>query len=171
MKSIGEINFIIFIQFTVIQAYFTAVKFNFSVIFGWYLWHQPDVSLVEIQHHVWQSCCILIWAHIKWLFIQKLLALTLVNIRELSLYISLICTNAKFVKFSCTPNILDSGSFSPLGEPCFLSPPVLMHDGLLSIAFCPSVGLSVHPCQIPEKKSLEKIHISGTVWLMFNWCD
>ncbi len=42
----------------------------------------------------------------------------------------------------------------------FLSPPVLMHGGLLGVAFCPSVclsvRLSVRPGQILEKNSLEK---------------
>ncbi len=42
----------------------------------------------------------------------------------------------------------------------FLSPPVLMHGGLLGIAFCPSVCPSIRPSvrpgQILEKSSLEK---------------
>ena len=50
-----------------------------------------------------------------------------------------------------------------MGTYCFLISPVLMHGGLLGVAFCPAVCLSVHPSgQILEKKSLEKNYISGT---------
>ncbi len=33
----------------------------------------------------------------------------------------------------------------------FLSPPVLMHGGLLGVAFCPSVCLSFRPWLVLEK--------------------